>query len=132
MAAHINWDANGPANLIRFQKIAYVYVTGNGAWTMWSPGTVWWNGGVGGTDRLSTLSSMSQYFSDRQSGGQPFLASAFDLNNVSIARDGTITMHNVTWNFDTTVNASCNGNTMTAWFGTDLLIITLNDASTPR
>jgi hypothetical protein len=132
MAAHINWDANGPVNLIRFQNIAYVYVTGGGAWTMWSPGTLWWNGGLGGVDRLSTLSSMRQYFSDRQSGGQPFLASAFDLNNVSITRDGTITMHNVTWGFDTTVNAACNGNTMTAWFGSDLLIITLNDTSTPR
>jgi hypothetical protein len=132
MAAHINWDANGPGNLIRFQNIAFVYVRGDGAWTMWSPGTLWWNGGLGGVDRLSTMSSMQQFFSDRQSGGQRFLASAFDLNNVSITRDGTITMHNVTWGFDTTANATCNGNTMTASFGTDLLIITLNNASMPR
>jgi hypothetical protein len=41
-------------------------------------------------------------------------------------------MHDVSWNFDATVNATCNGNTLTAWFGTDILIITLNDAGTPR
>jgi hypothetical protein len=133
MTGHFDWDANGPSNLIRFQNIAYVYVTDGGAWTMWSGGQVFWNGGVGGTDLLKTGSPMKQYFSDRQSSGQPFFAGATDLNTITgISRDGTITMHNNTWNFDTTVNATCVGHSLTARLGNDLLILTLNDASTPR
>lgn len=133
MAGHFDWDANGPSNLIRFQNIAYVYVTDSGAWTMWSGGQVFWNGGVGGTDKLQTLSPMNQYFSDRQSGGQRFFAGAADLNTITgITRDGTITMHNNTWGFDTTVNATCAGHTLIARLGNDVFIITLNDGSTPR
>jgi len=132
MAAHFNWDANGPANLILFQNMAYVYITDNGAWTMWSGGQVYWNGGFP-IDKLISVAPIKQYISDRVSAGQPFWAGATDLNSITgITSDGTITLHNNTWNFDTTVNATCSAHTLTARLGNDTFIITLNDASVPR
>lgn len=134
MDAHFNWDANGPGNLIRFQKLQYVYVKDNGAWTMYSQGDVYWNGGAGGNQLLSSVSPLTQLFSDRQNNGQPFAINLADQTTITgISRDGVVTMHNNTWNFDSTFNATCSGNTLTARAGSDgTLVMTVVDASTPR
>jgi hypothetical protein len=72
--------------------------------------------------------------SDRQANGQPFLNTAADQTSItSITSDGVIVMHNITWNFDSTVNATCVDNTMTAHIpGDGTLIVTLTDMGTRR
>lgn len=134
MAEHFNWDANGPAQLIRFQHIQYVYVKDSGAWTEFSQGSVYWNGSASGADSLSSLTPLTQLFSDRVTNNQPFAVGSPDQTTITgISKEGVVTMHNNTWNFDSTFNTTCVGNTMTARNGSDgTLLITLDDASISR
>jgi hypothetical protein len=71
---------------------------------------------------------LTQFFSDRTNGSQPFNVNATDTSTVtSIDTNGNIVMHNDTWNFDSTSNATCHGNTMIANSPDGTLIITIAD-----
>jgi hypothetical protein len=141
MSNHFNWDANGPANLIRFQKIQVVLAEDNGSWSAYAGGRVFWNGGIP-SDKLDSLSPLAQYFSDRTDGnGQPFVKTETDqISITSIGPDGTTVVHNNTWNFDATLNPTCVGNALVGQttaltnHGNDVThyMITVVDSSTPR
>jgi hypothetical protein len=127
---HINYDKTAPAHYSRWQNFTYVYIKDDNSWTQWSQTSGGWNNGTGANAKLvGVASGLKQLFSDRTNGSQPFYINSSDTSTLtSIDTNGIITMHDNTWNFDSTSNATCHGNTMIANSSDGTLIITIADA----